>query len=350
MHKVLQAMAGAAYGGAEAFFVRLVLALHKAGLPQRAVIRANSERAAILRDGGVDTVELPFGGIFDIRSRLRFKKAIKEFGPDIVVTWMNRATQFCPNGDYIRAARLGGYYDLKYYKGCNHLIGNTPDIVDYMRKGKWPAEKSHYLPNFVSEDRAPPISRKDFYTPQNAPLILALGRLHQNKGFDVLFKAVSNIPEAYLWLAGDGPLREELETLAQQVGVKPRVRFLGWRNDIAALFATADMFVCPSRHEPLGNVVIEAWAHAKPVIAADSMGPGTLIHHEENGLLFNVDDVQALMAAIRWLIKEPDFAAKIAINGRKSYEENFTMKKVVTDYLNFFDRIVAQKCAELPES
>src|SRR3546814_2771750 len=65
----------------------------------------------------------------------------------------------------------------------------------------------------------------------------------------------------WLWLAGEGPRRRALMQQAARLGLGDRVRFLGWRDDVAALLRAADVFLCPSRHEPLGNVVIEAWAH-----------------------------------------------------------------------------------------
>ncbi|MBF0356413.1 MAG: glycosyltransferase [Alphaproteobacteria bacterium] len=339
MMRVMQAMAGSQFGGAEAFFVRLAIGLHNKGLDQRLVIRKHPERAKFLRDHGLDVTELSFGGRLDLKTRFAFKRAVAEFKPRIVMTWMNRATQFCPEGDFVQIGRLGGYYDLKYYQRCKHLIGNTEDIVDYIRKQGWPAERAHYLPNFVSAENMPAIDRKQFYTPNNAPLILALGRLHKNKAFDVLLKAMGQIPDAYLWLAGEGELREELEALAQQVGVKPRVRFLGWRDDVAALYAAADIFVCPSRHEPLGNVVIEAWAQGKPVIAADSYGPGTLIQHGENGLLVPVDDVAALGGALQWMTRNPDEAGRMARSGKRAFEEQFTEGAVIDRYIDFFEKV-----------
>ena len=288
-------MAGAEFGGAEAFFVRLAIALNRTGLEQKVVIRKNPARAALLRHGEVEPIELPFGGRMDFSTTRALKREIKEFQPDVVLTWMNRATSMCPKGDFVHAARLGGYYDLKYYAACDHLIGNTQDIVEYLVEHDWPAEKAHYLPNFVFDEDAEPLTRRELYTPNDVPLIVALGRLHENKAFDVLLSALTRVPNAYLWLAGDGPLKEELQKQAEVLGIKPRVRFLGWRDDTAALLKTADLFVCPSRHEPLGNVVIEAWAQGLPVVAADSMGPGTLIENmelknvEKNNLGFYID-------------------------------------------------------------
>ncbi len=332
-------MAGAEFGGAEAFFVRLAIALNRTGLDQKVVIRKNPARAALLRNAEIEPIELPFGGRMDFSTSRALKREIKDFEPDVVLTWMNRATSMCPKGDFVHVARLGGYYDLKYYAECDHLIGNTQDIVEYLVEHDWPADKAHYLPNFVFDEDAEPLSRRDFYTPKDVPLIVALGRLHENKAFDVLLSALARVPNAYLWLAGDGPLKEELQKQAEILGIKPRVRFLGWRDDTAALLQTADLFVCPSRHEPLGNVVIEAWAQGLPVVAADSMGPGTLIENMESGVLVPVDDEILMARAIRGVLDDEDLSRNIAERGYRTYQENFTEARVVEQYLEFFKKV-----------
>jgi len=339
--RIMQTMAGAEFGGAEAFFNRLAIALQKTDVEQRVVIRENRARSRNLREHGVDPLELPFGGALDFRTGHALKREIKNFNPDVVLTWMNRATKKTPagNGKFVKVARLGGYYDLKYYKDCDHLVGNTHDIVDYLVKEGWPAERAHYLPNFVSADRENAASRMDLSTPENAPLILSLGRLHENKAFDTLLRALAQAPGVYLWLAGEGPLRGELESLAEELGVRPRVRFLGWREDTAALFAASDVYLCPSRHEPLGNVVLEGWAHGRPVIAADSLGPGILINHGENGVLCPVDDDKAMADAIKWVFSDQEFAQKLATNGWETFQRDFTESVVVQKYLDFFEKV-----------
>ncbi len=338
--KVMQMMAGAKYGGAEAFFTRLTIALHRAGLDQRVVIREDEDRARLLRAGGIEPTQLPFGGVFDFSTRWAIRRAIKEYAPDIVLTWMNRATAMTPRGKFIHVGRLGGYYNIKYYRKCQHLIANTQDIVDYLRGNGWPDDKVHHLPNFVSADRVPPVDRRKMYTPDTAPLVLALGRLHENKAFDTLLEAIARVPNVYLWLAGEGPLRQQLENRAEVLGIKPRVRFLGWREDVEALYAAADIFVCPSRHEPLGNVVIEAWAQDIPVIAADSLGPGMLIRHGETGILVPVDDAAALGRSIKHLAENPSLRDRLAEGGRAEYEANHTEQAVVDQYLQFFSQII----------
>ncbi|KAF0139991.1 MAG: glycosyltransferase [Rhodospirillaceae bacterium] len=311
MIHVLQAMAGAAFGGAEAFFVRLVLALHRAGISQHVIIRSHARRAEGLRAGGLSLTEL----------------------------WMNRATRICPRGSFIHVGRLGGYYDLKYYRSCDHVIGNTQGLVDYVVRQGWPPERAHYLPNFVSETRHLPLNRMTYYTPESAPLVLALGRLHENKGFDTLLQAMAQVPEVYLWIAGEGPRHASLEALATHLAVKPRVRFLGWREDVAALFATADLFVCASRHEPLGNVVLEAWAQEVPVVATASQGPAALIRNGENGLLTPINDSSALARAIRRMLQDDTLRQRIAAGGRQSFEAAFTETAVVARYRAFFETV-----------
>jgi hypothetical protein len=150
---LFQAMAGSPQGGAEAFFVRLALAFGRAGIEQRVAIRRDAARAGALRAGGVEPLELAFGGWFDFRTGPALKAAIREFRPDIVLTWMNRATTMLPQAEpdrpFVHVGRLGGYYDLKYYRRCDHLIGNTEDIVEHMVASGWPRDRAHYLPNFV---------------------------------------------------------------------------------------------------------------------------------------------------------------------------------------------------------
>ncbi len=340
----MQAIGGGGRGGAELQFTRLALALGRAGLEQRLLVRRDAGRTAALRAGGADPRELPFGGVFDLTTRLAFRREIGRFDPDVVLSWMNRATALCPHPHgrrFVHVARLGGYYDLRYYRRCDHLIANTEDIAAYIRRGGWPAERVHYLPNFVDSAQAPAAPRAAFDTPAGAPLLLALGRLHVNKAFDVLLTAMARLPEAWLWLAGSGPLDGTLKQQAERLGIAGRVRFLGWRDDLAALAAAADMIVVPSRHEPLGNVVLEAWALRRPLVAAAAQGPAALIRDEESGLLVPVENAEALAAAIGRVIAEPGLADRLVAGGWAAYQADFTEAISVARYLELLERLAA---------
>ena len=339
--RLLQAIAGAPHGGAETFFVRLAGALQQAGETQRVLIRRDAERLGRLRAAGVEVEELRFGGPLDIATRYRFRHAVATWRPNLVLTWMSRATLACPRGEFVHVARLGGYYDLKYYRRCDHLIANTGEIVDYVVAAGWPCERIDYLPNFVPDaGTTRPAAR-----PAGDPLALAVGRLHPNKGFALLLEALAMTRDVRLDIAGDGPLRGDLVALAQKLGVANRARFLGWRTDVAALLAQADVFVCPSLREPLGNVVIEAWSAGVPVIATASQGPAALIDNEVNGILVPLPGQPgggpaALAAAIERLCRSPEKRRQLGRAGRRAYEAEYTEAAVVGRYREFFDRLV----------
>jgi glycosyltransferase involved in cell wall biosynthesis len=336
--KIAQIMAGAKQGGAELFFERLVAALHRAGADQLLVIRRDPDRAARLAASAVAPVELAFGGALDFVTRRRLGQELERANPRVALTWMNRAAEKTPpRPATVLCGRLGGYYDLKYYRHCRHLIGNTVDIVDYIVRCGWPPERAHYLPNFTPDTRGTdPHPRRAEQTPDDAPLLLALGRYHCNKGFDVLIDALAEVPRAWLWLAGEGPEREALAHRAAMRGVTDRVRLLGWRQDTAALLAAADVVVCPSRHEPLGNVILETFAQTRPVVAAAAQGPSALIRDGENGLLVPIDNAAALAAAVNRVLADTYLRQELAAAGRASYERDFTETAVVGAYLQFF--------------
>ena len=298
--RVAQVMAGAPQGGAEAFYERLCIALHAAGEEVLPVIRRDAGRAARLRAGGLAPVELGFGGALDLLTGPRLRGVLNGFAPSVTVAWMNRAARFAPKGPWALVGRLGGYYDLKYYRRCDHLVGNTHDIVRWIVSQGWPAARAHYLPNFAADlaGAAPAALPGEMR-------LLAMGRLHRNKGFDVAIRALALLPPgAHLSIAGEGPERGALEALAREAGVVDRVTFLGWRSDIGALLAACDLFVCSSRHEPLGNIVLEAWSACRPVVAAAAQGPTELIADGETGLLVPPDQGEPLQAALERLLAD----------------------------------------------
>ena len=339
---IIQLIAGAGDGGAEAFFTRLVPALHAEGMTQTTVIRNNSKRAQILQQAGIDTYQLPYGGMPDLYTPWRIKWLVVSKQPDIVMSWMNRASKMLPVGKWVNVGRLGGYYNLKYYKKCDYLVCNTLDICDYVVKQGWPEKNVRYISNFVKVGIEDPVERSDFNTPANAPLILTAGRLHENKGIDILIRAIACIDNVFLWVAGEGSLKNDLKKLVSDLRIDERVCFLGWREDINALLASADIFVCPSRHEPLGNVVLEAWSQKTPIIATAAQGPRQLINDGENGLLVPIDDYATLAEKISYLIQGNSLRETIIDNAHRKYLEKFSQEKIVEEYKLFFNFILGE--------
>ncbi|THD72249.1 glycosyltransferase, partial [Phenylobacterium sp.] len=324
-------------GGAETYLVDLVTALARAGVGEAAAIRRHPGREAALTAAGVPVKTLGFGGPIDILTRTAAAGYARLQNAKLLLAWMNRAARHTPHGPWARIGRLGGYYNLKYYAGFEELVANTEDIAEWIVGQGWPAGRVRCIPNFAA---APPdgagLDRASLDTPAGAPLLLGMGRLHDSKAHDVSLQALVELPDAYLWIAGVGPLEAKLKAMAQALGVEHRVRFLGWRTDPSALYRAADICVFPSRYEPLGNVVIQAWAHGLPVIAAESQGPKALIEDGRDGLLIPIDDPGGLAESVRQLLADPARAARLAERGLGRVAAEFSEAAVIGQWKTLF--------------
>ena len=143
-------------------------------------------------------------------------------------------------------------------------------------------------------------------------------------------------------VASNDPEAEAL-TLAEAEGVASRVRFLGWRTDRAALLRTADAVLVPSRHEPFGNVVVNAWAHDVPVIASLSEGPQALIAPGDDGLLTPIGDSAALAQAITSLLADSMLSARLVMGGQQKVAAEFSEPAVRGQYIEVFNTLLAQR-------
>lgn len=334
---VLHLLGSAGEGGAETYFVDLVTAL----APTSAAVRANRERVAALQRAGVDARTFSFGGPLDLATRSAVARFARERDARVLVAWMNRAARHSPRGRWKRVGRLGGYYDLKNYQGFEALVANTQHIRQWVMDQGWDADRVHYIPNFAEAVQVEPLDRAAFDTPAEAPLLLGMGRLHESKAHDVTLQALADLPDAVLWIAGEGPEEARLKRLAQGLGVADRVRWLGWRRDPERLYATADVCLFPSRFEPLGNVVIQCWAAGLPIVAAGSQGPGALIRDRADGLLVPVDDPAALADEAQRLLNSPVLRERLASAGRERVAAEFSKAAVVAQWRELFARLGA---------
>ena len=334
---VLHLLGTSGDGGAETYFLDLVRALAGAGVGQAVALRRHPGREAALKAAGVPAKVLGFGGPLDVLTKTAAAGYGRLQGAKLALAWMNRAARHTPKGPWARIGRLGGYYKLKYYEGFDELVANTEDIAEWIVQQGWPAGRVRCIPNFAAAPAdAAPADRASLQTPADAPLLLAMGRLHESKAHDVALSALAQLPEAHLWIAGAGPEEARLKAMATALGLDERVRFLGWRTDASALYRAADVCVFPSRYEPLGNVVIQAWAHGLPVVAAASQGPKALIEHGKDGLLTPVDDAGALADEVSRLLADRALRERLARRGVKRVEQEFSEAAVVAQWKTLF--------------
>jgi glycosyltransferase involved in cell wall biosynthesis len=169
---------------------------------------------------------------------------------------------------------------------------------------RFPAVKLAVVENFAPLARIPP--RRAMVHP---PRIGTLGRLHQEKGFDLLIEAAAKLRDRgrafRLTIAGEGPAKAELKALADRLALSDRVDFPGWVSPAERLLAGLDLFVCSSRTESFGLVVIEAMAAGAPVVATDIEGPRALLGEGRYGRLVKPEAPDALAIAIGAALDDP---------------------------------------------
>ncbi len=341
-------------GGADRFFIRLVEALQRAGHPSLAVIRADSPVAQVFSPE-IEQVHLPMASKWDLYSRWRLTRLIRQRQPDVVQTYMGRATRLTrlPAGSRaLHVARLGGYYKIDgYYRHAHAWVGNTQDICDFLVKQGLPPQRVFYIGNFVPEPRQVSADevralRAHLALADNAFVIFALGRMVPKKGFRDLLEAFARLEPLLggrpleLLIAGDGSQRESLEQTAHQLGVASRVHWAGWQNDTTPFFALGDVFVCPSRHEPLGNVILEAWQHRLPVLSTRNEGAQSLVRDGENALLAPLADPAGLADALqRMLSMSTAQRERLADAGHATVMREHNEQAVVAAYLALYEKL-----------
>jgi glycosyltransferase involved in cell wall biosynthesis len=332
--RILHVIAGAGRGGAETFCLDAIEALHEAGVTQRVVCRPHGHFLAALDKRGVSYDLMAFNYRDRLgRGRALIEKSAAAFAPDLVHAWMGRAASFIPKSLTVPVLGwFGGYYDLKRYRTCDFYMGVTKDIVRHIGEKTGEPRRAFLVHTLGTLEAAPPADRAALATPVNAPVVLLLSRMHWKKGVDTLLEAAGRLPGVYFWLAGDGPELEKYRALSAGLGLADRFRFLGWRTDRAALLGAADVCVLPSRYEPFGTVIPEAWSMEVPLVATRAAGARQYVTDGENGLLCAIDNPAELAEKINLAVNDGAVRDRLKKNGFIAYQENFS-KKVVVDSL-----------------
>jgi glycosyltransferase involved in cell wall biosynthesis len=325
-------------GGAERFFVKLANAFSRRGLEQEfwlrpgRIWRKDVEACGRVHEG-VHRPGSPSRWLLDWRLR----RSIARFRPDIILAWAPLACRALPaRTGCARIGRLGDFPEaLSRFNNIDILVGNTPDIEKRILDLGW-TRRTATVTNFSDVTAADPIDRTSLGVPRDAFLVVGMGRFVHRKGFDVLIEATAKLPNAHLWLIGDGEERANLEALAAKTGITDRLTFLGWQDKPADFVAATDVLVMPSRHEPLGNVVLEGWSIGTPVISAKAEGPVWMMTDEADGLLTDIGDVDGLAHALTRLRDDRQLAARLVDGGRATLDARFSEKAVVDAYLDLF--------------
>lgn len=188
-------------------------------------------------------------------------------------------------------------------------------------------------------------ARKAEFSPDNAPLIGIFGRISPWKGQDIFLRALSKLPQARGLIVGGALFGEEeyaqgIRNLTRELGIESRVHFAGHVKDVVQTMAACDVVAhCSTAPEPFGRVIVEAMLAGTPVIASDAGGAKEIIHHEETGLLTPIGDVDALVEAMAYYLANPELAAQMTLNARKTAERDFSAESSHQKFRQILDSL-----------
>jgi len=176
----------------------------------------------------------------------------------------------------------------------------------------------------------------DFPSTNAHMTVASIGRLDAMKAHDVLIRAIAQVEQVSAFILGDGALRQELNHLAESLGVSDRIRFLGWVDNPRDYLAECDVFVMPSRSEGFPLAMVEAMLAASPVIATRVGSMPEAVIDGQTGLLIEKDDVDGLVTALRYLRDRPDQRQQLGQKARDRAVAHFTVEAMTNQYQNLW--------------
>ena len=184
--------------------------------------------------------------------------------------------------------------------------------------------------------------------PEDAKVIISVGRLVEQKGHVFLIKAAPKVlakePNAYFLIAGSGRLQNQLQLEIDALGISERFKLLGDRKDIPELLMSSDIFAFPSIFEGQGLILFEAFFSKIPIVASNTGGIPDVIWHENTGLLVNPSDPDDLSESILRLLNNPAFAKKLAERALEKFGDR-TMENSIKKLEALFKKLVRRQSA-----
>ncbi|MBL9078268.1 MAG: asparagine synthase (glutamine-hydrolyzing) [Planctomycetes bacterium] len=182
--------------------------------------------------------------------------------------------------------------------------------------------------------------RAEFGIPLQAPLCAGLLRLAEEKQPLVFVRAIAaalrRVPDLHAVLAGIGPMQRDVEQLARELAIEPRLHLVGRRHDVATIHGTADVVLLTSRIEGTPNALLEAMWFRRPVVATRAGGCVEVVEDGVHGRLCDVGDADGLGAAVAGLLQDPALRARMGDAGHAAVQQRFSLPRMVDDTLAIY--------------
>ena len=219
------------------------------------------------------------------------------------------------------------------------IVCVSQSVADFAVANGFPKSKLRVIPNGIELSPVQTDTtriRTELGVANERRILLGVGRLHRQKGFDWLLELApelfKRLPDHDLVIVGDGPERDSLGELASRLGVQDRVHFAGWRPDIPVLMQAADIFLLPSRWEGMPNVLIEAMGASLPVVATAVEGVTEVLGPLAVDQAVPQGNAAGFTEAVCRIANDPAYRAELGRENRKRIQANFSLQAMIARY------------------
>ena len=329
----------------------------------------------------VSTLRRPIAPLDDVRTLLRLYRELRSLRPSIVHTHMAKAGLLgrlaavaynatrgtAPRARIVHTYHghvLEGYFSpvtSRIFITLERLLARTSDAIVAIS----PAIRRELVEQYgIGRDRQYRVvplgfdlesfaalndadraaARRALHAADGVPVVATVGRLTAIKQHELFLDTIARVarrhPTVVALVAGDGERRAELEALAATLGIGDRVRWLGWRRDLATIYAATDVFLLTSRNEGTPVAIIEAMASAVAVVSTDVGGVRDVVNAPDVGLLAPFGDAAALAAAIDSLLADAAARRAMGVRARDAVVQRFGFDRLVNDIIRLYRELL----------
>lgn len=333
--KILHLISGLDVGGTELQLLKILPKLQNNFDNRVCCIRGHGPVGKLLNQKGVPVYYLDLRKIYDFQMIFKFRKVIKEFKPDILVTYLIHADLFgrtfgkmfsvkkivcSQRGVLLQWEYLRKVDRLTKFLVTKYLVQTEVTKKELMGKLNLSKEKFTVIPNSIDVNFYKKLARnltlrKKLGVAPSETAIICVGNFHLSKGHRYLLEAFEAVyqknKKVKLLLAGDGAEKENLKKQIKKYRSKENIIFLGKRTDIPKLLKISDIFVLPTLGEGMSNAILEAMATGLPAIVTDIPQNKEVIEEGKTGVLVPHRDSASIAKSIIKIINNPQLGQKI---------------------------------------
>ncbi len=313
---------------------------------------------------GVPVVFVPMRGAFDLASTFALARYLRRESIQVVNThsgidsWIGAlAAKIARTPVLVRTRHLNLPLRRNWLNFVHYLPDRLVSCGEVMRTHLvegcgFPSEQICNIPTGIDFPKFLPSAtrervRQGLGVVESTFLVLMVGIIRSVKRYEIALKAFASFlelfPNAHLMIVGDGPVREEMESLAKNLGISKSVTFAGYRENVPDLMASSDAFLLTSKSEGVPQVVTQALGLGLPVVATAVGGVPELIEHEKTGLLVPAEDPEAVKDALVRLAKDPVKAKQMGAEGKIRAHARFSLNAMLNTTEHLLVELVGSK-------